>query len=1293
MRLLPQSITTIKDKRAQKPVTLVQIDLPAFQGLPAATLLLATRGSPQTPKHYQTESYSWHNMILEIGKLDAKPSANNGSLRGDTHFSMTVINSSSDLFDPPKPLSSIFTYNCVEKATVTVYQEFADEGLTEADLVPLFVGKITGPEEWNGQSCKFDVISLSHVLGKQTIGRVITLDDYPDAPEKSIGLVLPIPIGCVEKSPCIPIYNAWETLLEALLTPGQSSVKVADTSKFPGSGTVIINGDEIDYTAKTATEFTGASGIDQVHYRGAILSQKVSAYSFALANPDYALKAIAALYGKFNDRFHLIDASLYTLDLIHCIARFAERPFIYVNTDSRFLQAQFDEAGAGNTAEDPLNATYPNQPTATAKINQVNSLLTLKQTTVMGSLGEILSVKLFVSHYEDGLLPNDSLTVDIVGFGKVGDLSKPAAEDAAGDVAANVDIDHEHVEDLQFPVPAETPHTHVGSGGGDLFLANNQFVVSSSGPGSFMLDGGFATDQDRGLTDALTINWLAAPSGVDQTEYICTGQYGTNAGFTTIVRIYGSFANGAWIEVYMILGGVEYILRRFEFGGGGSITQTINNNSVIIPGQPLADTAEIRQRVYLPGATLRDWGIPEQQMRRRFYLLPSVTNQTETTGVQTQKSGEVSAHNENKSVNVAGGGGVTQGVNDYIDITDKINNDWSWFTDKAIQIKYNGSSDGVTSYIRHAAFEIEYVSQELQYINEITADIDGIKDDDSGTITGQADALIETPDQVFKWSILKLLGEDASLIDTTSFNNAALEFSQAITGGYKFAGLIDSKQEIRKLWQKLSKECRSVFYFDMGKAKIFFRPQSKINPVRFLDRSNIYHPDKKPPLLFKRTPIDQVANLIDLNYKRNWTEYNDYKGVIHNKDADSIERFGQRERTSEFNFDFVAEKTMAEHVCSFYLGEKKSILTWVEFEAFLGSMDVEAYDIIAISHDHIDPSGLYYNALVMGASRQFGLGSKRRPDLVKLAVILSPDAIGYILQPEPARAYCQTSVSSLEAITPPTEVTPESAKAYTKVSVESIILGSVTVQPDPATAYTRLSVQSVEVLTPYIVVTAQPATAFCKATVAEVFIPRHSWEGVGSTYPSLDTSDKKFGISSLKFDGSHYIESPDHADWQLGASSSGAFTFETYVKFNGAPGVPNFVFQYQGFTFGFSNNKLVASVENDGGQFFKWTPNTSTWYHIAWVSVNNIFNVYVGGTLLSKVFSDRPLVTPDSPNPLRIGQSFTGWMDEVRISDGARYTSNFSAPSQAFVADANTLSLLHFDGEEGSTKIIESATA
>ena len=54
--------------------------------------------------------------------------------------------------------------------------------------------------------------------------------------------------------------------------------------------------------------------------------------------------------------------------------------------------------------------------------------------------------------------------------------------------------------------------------------------------------------------------------------------------------------------------------------------------------------------------------------------------------------------------------------------------------------------------------------------------------------------------------------------------------------------------------------------------------------------------------------------------------------------------------------------------------------------------------------------------------------------------------------------------------------------------------------------------------------------------------------------------------------------------------------------------------------------------------------------------------------------------------------SFSGWVDEVRISNVARYTTSFTPPSAPFTPDANTVGLYRFDEGSGTT-VLDSSGA
>jgi hypothetical protein len=91
------------------------------------------------------------------------------------------------------------------------------------------------------------------------------------------------------------------------------------------------------------------------------------------------------------------------------------------------------------------------------------------------------------------------------------------------------------------------------------------------------------------------------------------------------------------------------------------------------------------------------------------------------------------------------------------------------------------------------------------------------------------------------------------------------------------------------------------------------------------------------------------------------------------------------------------------------------------------------------------------------------------------------------------------------------------------------------------------------------------------------------------------------------------------------------------------------------------------------------TINTGTWYHVAFVRSGSNITVYHNGTSVA-TGTWGTAVNFATAGP-EIGKYssyyFNGWMDEIRISNTARYTSNFTAPTKQFKNDSNTLLLIH----------------
>jgi len=151
--------------------------------------------------------------------------------------------------------------------------------------------------------------------------------------------------------------------------------------------------------------------------------------------------------------------------------------------------------------------------------------------------------------------------------------------------------------------------------------------------------------------------------------------------------------------------------------------------------------------------------------------------------------------------------------------------------------------------------------------------------------------------------------------------------------------------------------------------------------------------------------------------------------------------------------------------------------------------------------------------------------------------------------------------------------------------------------------------------------------------------------------------------------------------------------------------VSSFSFRQEPFA---ATTRLVAIIKTSNGTFTAASAggalNAATVYHIAlsWDGVNlRLYAAVPGtssaplattaatGTLVQDVSEDVFLgpemrFTPDGYNALTNGFGATGGtLDSFRISDNARYTGTFTAPTAKFVNDGNTLLLMNFDKQVG----------
>jgi hypothetical protein len=241
----------------------------------------------------------------------------------------------------------------------------------------------------------------------------------------------------------------------------------------------------------------------------------------------------------------------------------------------------------------------------------------------------------------------------------------------------------------------------------------------------------------------------------------------------------------------------------------------------------------------------------------------------------------------------------------------------------------------------------------------VHCDVEGYQDDASGTYTGTPNALIERPDHVLKHFIVNHYGFSLSDIDTVSFDNAGSSYAAAITGGYKFAFVIDSEITPSEFLAKLAFQCRSNYSYKQGKWYLDYLPDTAPSPVKTISKSELA--GKYAKFTFHKTPIIDIANELTAKFQKNYGKLthdeSDWLGTSKASDSTSQSQYGVRPK--EFEFFAIRDQTMADHVLSFILQQLKQPLLQVEFPVFWEHFDLEIGDTFDISNDFYDQKKFY----------------------------------------------------------------------------------------------------------------------------------------------------------------------------------------------------------------------------------------------------------------------------------------------------------------------------------------------
>ena len=214
------------------------------------------------------------------------------------------------------------------------------------------------------------------------------------------------------------------------------------------------------------------------------------------------------------------------------------------------------------------------------------------------------------------------------------------------------------------------------------------------------------------------------------------------------------------------------------------------------------------------------------------------------------------------------------------------------------------------------------------------------------------------------------------------------------------------------------------------------------------------------------------------------------------------------------------------------------------------------------------------------------------------------------------------------------------------------------------------------------------STAAVTGVSAEATTPTGGSAFTADGSAQLSTAQAKFGSASLLLDGTDdFVTSDDNIDL-----SSGDFTVDMWIRPTSVTGYKGL---WQSGTSSLLNVYLIGdqvqgTVAGSTTLFLSSTRiSANVWTMISVEREGNVHRLYINGALeASSSTANR-----SDDGVFAIGKNgfgdFNGYIDEVRLSSTARYEgTSFTEPTSNYAVDGDTTALLHFDGTNGSTDIV-----
>lgn len=289
MRSLSAFNQTVIDNPYIDTIILVEIELAGL------TLYLCDRVFGSGVNECVFDGQLYEPIINSVG------SSNHGALESVNYkskagkFSFTVNNTVT--IGPAIFFSKLFLLYSFYFATVSAFQIY--EGASAGDKITRFKGLIENHSDMTQAEIEITCAGPELSLPDNFVHDIVDDTTYPGAAPDDLGKMLPQVYGTAKRVPLISIDAGSITTLVTDITDVTGTITLTDSSRFPPSGTIQIDLEQITYTGNTDNNqltgcLRGQNDTDAVsHTAGAMIGEVQSSYWYILG---HAVNAINEVY-------------------------------------------------------------------------------------------------------------------------------------------------------------------------------------------------------------------------------------------------------------------------------------------------------------------------------------------------------------------------------------------------------------------------------------------------------------------------------------------------------------------------------------------------------------------------------------------------------------------------------------------------------------------------------------------------------------------------------------------------------------------------------------------------------------------------------------------------------------------------------------------------------------------------------------------------------------------------------------------------------------------------------------